>query len=64
MALGVRQLLVFRACTYTGDLLISHSFHDPLISRYLAGDASDSDSAEDSGDDDDDEPEEKIKYRI
>ena len=33
-----------------------HSF--PLISRYLAGDASDSDSGENSADDDDDEPEE------
>ena len=42
--------------TRTGDLLICHSF--PLISRYLAGDASDSDSGEDSADDDDDEPEE------
>ena len=30
-----------------------------MISRYLAGDASDSDSGEDSADDDDDEPEEK-----
>ena len=31
----------------------------PLISRYLAGDASDSDPGEDSADDDDNEPEEK-----
>ena len=42
--------------TRTGDLLIFHSF--PLISRYLSGDASDSDSGEDCADNDNDEPEE------
>ena len=41
--------------TRTSDLLIFHSF--PLISRYLSGDASDSDSGEDCADDDNDEPE-------
>ena len=55
MALGVRQLDV-HVLTRTGDLLIFHSF--PLISRYLSGDASDSDSGEDCADDDNDEPEE------
>ena len=45
--------------TRTGDLLIFHSF--PLISRYLSGDVSDSDSGEDCADDDNDEPEDKTK---
>ena len=42
--------------TRTDDLLILNSF--PLISRYLSGDASDSDSGEDCADDDNNEPEE------
>lgn len=38
------------------------NFSFPLISRYLAGDASDSDSGDESGgDEDDDEPEESPK---
>ena len=45
--------------TRTGDLLIFHSF--PLISRYLSGDVSDSDSGEDCADDDNDEPEDNTK---
>ena len=46
------------SCIYLLELIsFCHSF--PLISRYLAGDASDSDSGEEnSGDEDDDEPDE------
>lgn len=60
MALGVRQLLVFRTCTYSNWRAFVIHFH-ALISRYLAGNASDSDSGEDSADDDDDEPEENSR---
>ena len=59
MVLGVRQLSVFRTCTIYLLELVSFCHLFPLISRYLAGDASDSDSGEeDSADDDDDEPDE------
>lgn len=61
MVLSVQQLLVFRrnlSYTYLLELVsFCHSF--PLISKYIAGDASNSDSEDDDGaDDDDNEPEE------
>lgn len=60
MALGVRVTACSVSCMCLLELVTFYTFcHSfPLISRYLAGDASDSHSGEDSADDDDDEPDE------